>query len=103
MPTSWWLGVAAGLVVGGIHALLRRVADRLALQARNQRLFLAFSLGGMAVRMAVVVLLAGVTLAFAPVKAAAFAATLVTLLIVSMVLEVAVLTRRLRSRSDPES
>mgnify|MGYP006280171871 CR=1 FL=1 len=87
MGLSFWLGIGAGVGVMGLHAVLRVLTHRVALRRSASRSFLVFELGGLGVRMAVVFAAVALVLLFAPVDKLAFVATVVVLLVVSMIVE----------------
>jgi hypothetical protein len=92
---AWWLGVAIGMGVMGGYAALRLLTHRLAQRQRDVRSFLAVELGGLLGRVMLVLGSVVLVLGFAPVNAAAFAGTVVSLLILSIVVEVGLLVRHL--------
>lgn len=85
---AWWLGIVIGLGVMTGHMLLRHLTHRWAARRAESRTFLLFELGGMGVRMVLVLSAVGLVLAFVPVPKAAFVGTVIVLLIVSMIAEV---------------
>jgi len=87
MDASWWLGIGMGVVVMGLHMLIRRGAHRLSLQASDQRTFLLLELGGLGGRMLLVFGAVALVLLSVPVHAVAFASTVVVLLILSVIME----------------
>lgn len=88
------MGMIAGTAVVGVYVGLRRWARRMARAAGDTRRALRYTLGGMIVRMVVVLGLAAGLLAATPVHATAFGATLAALLLVSMLAEVGGAARR---------
>lgn len=100
MAELWWTGVGAATLIVGVHAGLRVAADRLAHRADDHETFLRFALGGVGVRMAVVLVLTALTLVYVPVHETSFVATLAALLIVSLVLETIQEVRRLNDEPD---
>lgn len=95
MSLSFWLGIGVGVGIMGLHTVLRAVTHRVALQQSASRSFLVFELGGLAVRMALVFGASAVVLLFVPVDKLAFIATVLALLIVSMILETRYVLRHL--------
>ncbi len=99
MEYSWWLGIGAGVGIMGVHAAVRLWAHALARRAADVRTFLVWELGGLGVRMMLVLVGSGGILLTAPVHPVVFVGTVVTLLVLSMILEV----RRLLYRMDSGS
>lgn len=100
MLNPWWLGIVAGVLIAGSHTLLRVLAHRLARRSEDPSTFTTFALGGMLVRMAVVLLATGLVLALVDVNAAAFVVTLLALLVLSMIGEIAQVVRDLNETSN---
>lgn len=92
---SWWLGIGAGTLVVGGHAALRLVAHRLALGASGRRTFLLFELGGLGVRMGLVFGAVALVLLFLPVHTVTFVATVIVLLVLSMIIETCRILRQM--------
>jgi len=90
-----WFGIAGGVSVMAGHTLLRILTHRWALRRSEGRTFLLFELGGLGIRMALVLGAVGLVLAFVPVHEAAFVGTVLLLLVVSMVVEVRLIVRRI--------
>lgn len=95
MNVSWWLGIAAGLLVIGGHAALRIFTHRMALRRDTWRAFMTLELGGLAGRMAFVFLAAALVLGTVPVHETVFVGTVLALLVLSMGYEVRVIVRRM--------
>lgn len=95
MAVAWWLGIGAGAGVMGVHALLRILTHRLALRTRSQWAFLLYELGGLGGRMGIVLVFVAVTVTSLPVHKGAFVGTVAGLLVLSLLLELALVVRRL--------
>lgn len=95
MVSSWWLGIALGTGVIGLHAGARLLTHRFALQASDRRTFLWLELGGLAGRMALVFGAVALVLLVLEVNRVAFVSTVIALLIVSMGVETRLIVRRM--------
>lgn len=93
MSLTWWLSIAAGGLLMGGHAALRVLTHRFALKRSTQRAFLLLELGGLVARMALVFGAVALVLLLVPVHAAAFAGTVLALLVLSMGIEVRLIFR----------
>ncbi|PSQ97030.1 MAG: hypothetical protein BRD55_03720 [Bacteroidetes bacterium SW_9_63_38] len=89
-----WLAVAVGVGVMAGQAALRVCTHRLSRRASDAHTALAVEVGGVVVRMGGV--LAGMALVFifTPVHEEAFAGTVLALLVLSLVVEIWVFSRR---------
>jgi len=96
MGWSLWLGIGMGIAVIGGHAVLRLGGHRLARTASDPQRFLVFELGGLGVRMALVLGAIGLVLLYLPVHKVGFAVTVTMLLLVSVGMEVRHIRRRMR-------
>ncbi len=92
---AWWLGIVVGAGVMGIHALLRVLTHWWAVRRADGRRFLLFELGGLGVRMVLVLSAVGLILAFVPVHEGAFVGTVLFLLLLSMAVELRLVVRRI--------
>lgn len=81
MEASGWLGIAAGGLLASLHTLMQWWAHRIADQTETYQRFLTVVLGGVTIRLLVVLLLAALVLAAAPVQPAPFVITLLVLLV----------------------
>jgi len=81
MDASGWLGIAAGVLLASLHGLMQRWADRVGDRAETHQRFVTVTLGGLTVRLLVVLALSALVLAFAPVQPAPFVVTLLVLLV----------------------
>ena len=98
--TGW--SVLLGVVIGAGYALLAYVTHRIALALGPQR-FLAVVLGGMLLRMVILLGVAGAALALLPLQVIPFAAALMAALLVGLVLDLFLLQRTLRVQRDPDA
>lgn len=87
MTEAVWTGVVAGAAVTVTYVGLRRWMRRMARRADATPRALRLTIGGMVVRMGVVLSLAVLLLAMAPVHDAAFGATLAGGLVLSLAVE----------------
>lgn len=81
---SWWLGIAMGIGVVGLHAALRVLTHSLAFRTSEHRIFVLLELGGLGGRMMVVLGAVALVILFVPVHAVVFVSTVILLLILSM-------------------
>jgi hypothetical protein len=95
MTLTWWLSIGAGIGVIGGHAALRVLTHSLALSRSTRSAFLLFELGGLGARMALVFGAVAGVLLYAPVHETAFVGTVLVLLIVSMIVELRLVLRRM--------
>ena len=95
MTFTWWLGIGVGVGVMGVHAALRMLTHRVALEMGGRRPFLLVELGGLVVRMALVFGAVALALALAPMDRLAFVSTVIVLLVLSMILEVRLIVREM--------
>jgi endonuclease III len=102
MTSLWWVSVGAAGLIAGLHAGIRLVTDRLAFRADDQQTTLKYVLGGVGVRMALVLVLMALTILYVPVDTTVFVIALTGLLIVSFVFETAHTAQRLNERSSEE-
>ena len=89
---AWWLGIAIGVGVMAGHALLRVCTHWWAARWGEEKAFLLFELGGLGVRMVLVI---SAVLALAPVHEGAFVGTVLLLLILSMAVEVRLVVQQI--------
>lgn len=94
---SWWSGIGAGLGIMAVHIALRVLTHRLALKCAGGPLFLFVELGGLGGRTIVLLVAMVLVLALAPVHKAAFAGTVLFLLVLSIIVETGLVARRLRT------
>lgn len=83
-----WLGAAVGLAVMAVYTIIRVVTHRWSRQSSQTRSLLILELGGLGLRM--VLLLGVVTLVFActSVHKKAFAGTVLVLLVLSLIFDI---------------
>jgi len=93
---AWWLGIGVGIGVMGGYAALRGWARRLARRQSDVRAFLLVELGGMGGRAVLVLGAVALVVGLVPVHVGAFVGTVLSLLTLSIVLEVARTARRER-------
>jgi hypothetical protein len=91
---AWWLGIVIGTGVMVAHTLLRVFTHRWAVHRTDGQAFLLFELGGLGVRMTLVLSAVGLVLAFVPVHEAAFVGTVLLLLLLSMAVEIRFVMRQ---------
>jgi uncharacterized membrane protein YqjE len=89
-----WLAAAVGIVVMAGHAALRVFTHRLSRRASNVHAALRLEVGGLVLRM--LLLLAGMVLvlAFTSIHEKAFAGTVLALLVLSLIVEIWMFSRR---------
>lgn len=80
----------------GVHVTLRVLTHRLARKYSERRLFLIVELGGLGGRTVMLLSAMVLVLAFAPVHEAAFAGTVLALLVASIIVETHLMVRRMR-------
>lgn len=95
MVSSWWLGIALGMGIIGLHVGARVLTHHFALQASDRRTFLWVELGGLGGRMALVFGAVALVLLVVEVHRVAFVSTVIGLLIVSMGVETRLIIRRM--------
>lgn len=96
MPASLWLSVGLGAGVGLLYGALALIGYWLALRSTGTR-FMAFAVGGMLVRMAVLLVVVLAVATWVPLHAVGFTVTLVGVIVASLVIEVVVVVRWLRA------
>ncbi len=92
---AWWLGIAIGVGVMGGYAALRLLTHRLAQRQSDVRAFLVVELGGLLGRVTLVLGGVAFVLVLVPVNVAAFVGTVVSLLVLSIIAETALIARHL--------
>lgn len=99
MESTGW-SVFWGVALGVGYALLAYLTHRLALTFGTSQRFLVIVMGGMLLRMVLLLLVAGAMLALMPLQVLPFAAALVVALLVGLLLDLLVLRRALLPRRD---
>lgn len=89
------IGVGVGVMAG--HGALRMLTHRLALRQTSVRSFLLFELGGLGVRMVLVFAAVAAVLLHGSVQTVWFVGTVLTLLILSMIVETRFIYREMDS------
>jgi len=86
---AWWLGIGVGVGVMGGYAALRVWGNRLARRQSDVRAFLLVELGGLGGRLLLVLGAVALVVGLVPVHVGAFVGTVLSLLTLSIALEVA--------------
>jgi hypothetical protein len=94
-----WQSLGLGLFLGLVHGAMRWATHRIALRRDDANAFLKVTIGGMIVRLFVMLLLLGLTLAFVPVRPAPFVAPLLGVVVVGIILENAWVVRQTNESS----
>jgi len=89
-----WLGAAVGIAVMAGHTILRVVTHRLSRRSSRTRSLLVLELGGLGLRMVLLLGVVTLILAFTAVHKEAFAGTVLMLLVLSLVAELRTFWRR---------
>lgn len=89
---DWWIGVAVGIGVMAGHSVLRLLTHRLA-GRHSETAFLVVELGGLGGRMLLLMIAVALVLGFAPVSKIAFVGTVLSLLVLSIIIEVRLILR----------
>lgn len=92
---AWWFGIAVGVGVMGGYAALRLLTHRLAQRQTDVRAFLVVELGGLLGRVMLVLSVVALVLVLVPVNVTAFAGTVVSLLVLSIITETVLIARHL--------
>jgi len=95
MSLSWWTGVGLGIGIMGLHATARVVTHRVALKASDRQAFLVRELGGLMGRMVLVFGAVSLVLLLVPIHEGAFVTTVLTLLLLSMLVETYLIRRKM--------
>ena len=91
----WWsIGVGAG--IGAVYGGAAFLTHRLALRFQDNR-FTAVVLGGMLLRMFLLLAVVALVVALVPIHAAAFLIALVAVLLLSLAIELTAMLRRIRA------
>ena len=98
MAVEFWFSVGLGAGIGLLYGLVSYLGYKRALLASHHR-FLLLALGGMTVRLLVVVSLIAVILSLSLVQATPFVGAFFAVFIVALVLEVLALHRRQPARA----
>ena len=91
---AWWLGIGVGVGVMGGYTALRVWGHRLARKQSDVRAFLLVELGGLGGRLFLVLMTVALVVGLVPVDVGAFVGTVLSLLTVSIAIEVARFARR---------
>jgi uncharacterized membrane protein YqjE len=89
-----WLAAAVGIVVMAGHAALRVVTHRLSRRPAEVHSLLVLELGGLVLRMTVLLGVMGLVLALTSIHEEAFAGTVLALLVLSLIVEIWMFSRR---------
>ncbi len=89
----WWLSIGLGVGIGALYSLSSVVASRYALR-QPQRRFMLVVVGGMMARIAVTLVLVGLTLVLLPVEQVAFIGSFFGVFVIGLVVEVVSVHRR---------
>lgn len=89
-----WLAAAVGIVVMAGHAALRVWTHWLSRRSSNVHAALRLEVGGLVLRMAVLLGGMGLVFAFTSVHEKAFAGTVLALLVLSLIVEIWMFSRR---------
>jgi len=87
MSGSWWLGIGLGIGVMGLHAAGRALVHYVSSLASDQGTFLLLEIGGLGVRMFVVLGGVALVLLFVPAHPVPFVGTVAALLILGVVMD----------------
>lgn len=99
MPANLWLSIGLGIGIGVLYGALALVGYRYALRSRGTR-FMAFAVGGMLVRMVVLLVVVLAVAMWIPLHAMGFTVALVSVVVMSLIVEVVTVLRWLRSAND---
>ncbi len=100
MISSWWVGVLLGLLLAGVSSLVRAVTHVYALRATEVSVSLLATVHGILLRAVVVLGGLALILGLAPVHKVAVSATVIAVLIVSIISEVATIWNTLGDKSS---
>ena len=95
MNTEVWLGILLGAGTGGLYGLAIYAVIAFSERFQDNR-FLVIVFGGMLLRMVLLLLVVSAILLFVPVHLISFVASLITVVLFSLGLEVWILARRVR-------
>lgn len=95
-----WFGIAWGGGLAVLYGASSLATHRWALRVRDRNRFLAITVGGLVVRMAVALAAVGLTLSFVPVHEAAFMGSFFGVFVVTLIIEVLHLHRQTNSQLE---
>lgn len=95
MDLTWWEGVATGVLLASLHLFLQHWTARIAARTETHQAFVTVILGGMTLRILLMLGLAALVLALTPVRPAPFVVTLLVLLFGSLLAHMRHAARRL--------